>query len=49
MPQLVLPGNVLVEGNPAANGGAGVAIPANAFRTGHAFPNDIAHAASIRD
>ena len=31
-----------VEGNPA---GGGVLIPANAFRTGHAFLNDIAHSA----
>src|SRR6267142_7260552 len=44
-PQLVLPGNVLLEGSPAANGGTGVIVPANAFRTGHAFLNDIAHAA----
>jgi Ca2+-binding RTX toxin-like protein len=42
-PQLIRPGNVLVEGNPAANGGTGVIIPADAFRTGHAFLNDIAH------
>ena len=40
--QLVLPGNALLEGNPAVGG---VAIPANAFRTGHAFLNDIAHSA----
>ncbi len=39
-PQLVLPGNVLLEGNPT---GGGVDIPAEAFRTGHAFLNDIAH------
>ena len=45
-PQLVLPGNVLLEGNPAANAGTGIAIPANAFRTGHAFLNDIAHNAA---
>jgi hypothetical protein len=44
-PRLVLPGNVLLEGNPAANGNTGVIIPANAFRTGHAFLNDIAHSA----
>src|SRR5882762_3241516 len=44
-PQLVLPGNVLLEGNPAANGGAGIDIPANAFRTNHQFLNDIAHSA----
>jgi beta-lactam-binding protein with PASTA domain len=42
-PQLVLPGHVLLEGNPAANGGAGITIPPNALRTGHAFLNDIAH------
>ena len=42
-PQLVLPGNVLLEGDPAANGGLGVDIPGNAFRTGHAFLDDIAH------
>ena len=41
--RLVLPGNVFLEGNPAANGGQGITIPANAFRTGHAFLNDIAH------
>jgi beta-lactam-binding protein with PASTA domain/Ca2+-binding RTX toxin-like protein len=39
-PQMVRPGNVLVEGNPA---GGGVPVPADAFRTGHAFLNDIAH------
>ena len=44
-PRLVLPGNVLLEGNPAANGNTGVIIPANAFRTGHAFLNDVAHSA----
>jgi Ca2+-binding RTX toxin-like protein len=42
-PQLIRPGNVLVEGNPAANGGTGVAVPADAFHTGHGFLNDIAH------
>ena len=45
-PQLVLPGNVLLEGNPAANNGAGISVPANAFRSGHAFLNDIAHNAA---
>ncbi len=45
-PQLILPGNVLLEGDPAANGGAGMSIPATAFRTGHAFLNDIAHNAA---
>ncbi|MFL5302697.1 MAG: peroxidase family protein, partial [Anaeromyxobacteraceae bacterium] len=45
-PQLVRPGNVRVEGDPAANGGAGLDIPADALRTGHAFLNDIAHNAS---
>jgi len=33
----------LVEGNPAANGGLGVLVPANAIFTGHAFLADIAH------
>jgi Ca2+-binding RTX toxin-like protein len=36
----------LVEGNPAANGGLGVLVPANAARTGHAFLDDIAHHAA---
>jgi len=43
--QLVLPGNTLLEGNPAANGGNGVNIPGNVVRTGHAFLDDIAHTA----
>jgi Ca2+-binding RTX toxin-like protein len=42
-PQLVRVGNVPVEGNPAANAGAGITIPGDAIRTGHAFLNDIAH------
>jgi len=42
-PMMIRPGNVLVEGNPAANGGQGVLVPDDAFRTGHAFLNDIAH------
>jgi beta-lactam-binding protein with PASTA domain len=51
MPQLVLAGApgappTFLEGDPAANGGAGVAIPANAFRTNHQFLNDIAHNAA---
>jgi Ca2+-binding RTX toxin-like protein len=33
----------LVEGDPAANGGLGVLVPANVFLTGHAFLADIAH------
>ncbi|MFC5462307.1 peroxidase family protein [Massilia niabensis] len=36
----------LVEGNPAANGGLGVALPADTQRTGHAFLDDIAHSAA---
>jgi beta-lactam-binding protein with PASTA domain len=46
--QLVLPPlapggpNRLLEGDPAANGGKGVLVD-GAFRTGHAFLNDIAH------
>src|SRR5262252_5071898 len=39
MPMMVRPGNVIVEGNPAAP----VAIPTDALRTAHAFLNDIAH------
>ena len=42
-PQMVRPGNVLLEGDPAANGGKGVLVPANVLHTGHAFLNDIAH------
>ncbi|GGK33203.1 hypothetical protein GCM10010124_27420 [Pilimelia terevasa] len=45
-PQIVRPGGVLVEGDPAAGGGAGVAVPADAVRTGHAFLDDIAHHAA---
>src|SRR4051812_39982246 len=45
-PQIMRPGNVLVEGNPVANGGLGIAIPADALRTGHGFLNDIAHNAT---
>jgi Ca2+-binding RTX toxin-like protein len=45
MPQLVTPGG-LVEGDPAADGGNGLPIPANAQRIGTAFLNDIAHAAA---
>ena len=37
--------DVLIEGDPTANGGLGVAIPATALRTGHAFIDDIAHTA----
>lgn len=33
----------LVEGDPTANGGLGVLVPANAIFTGHAFLADIAH------
>jgi Ca2+-binding RTX toxin-like protein len=33
----------LVEGDPTANGGLGVLVPANAVLTGHAFLADIAH------
>jgi beta-lactam-binding protein with PASTA domain len=44
-PQLVTSASplTLLEGNPAANGGLGVSIPATSVRTGHAFLNDIAH------
>jgi Ca2+-binding RTX toxin-like protein len=49
-PQVVFPGPtpnappVLVEGNPAANGGLGISI-VGAIQTGHAFLADIAHTA----
>ncbi|MGH2820414.1 MAG: peroxidase family protein, partial [Actinomycetota bacterium] len=42
-PQIMRPGGGLLEGDPAANGGKGVSVPANALRTGHAFLDDIAH------
>ena len=38
--------DVVVVGDPTANGGQGVLVPANALRTGHAFLNDIAHHAA---
>jgi hypothetical protein len=38
--------DVLLEGNPAANGGQGVFIPVTAPRTGHQFLIDIAHSAN---
>ncbi|MCX6521143.1 MAG: heme peroxidase [Actinobacteria bacterium] len=44
-PQIVTTAG-LVEGNPLANGGNGLTIPANAVRTGHAFLDDIAHHAA---
>ncbi|MHC5347851.1 peroxidase family protein [Metapseudomonas furukawaii] len=44
--QIVLDDGTLLEGNPAANGGLGVVIPGNALFTGHAFLDDIAHAAN---
>jgi hypothetical protein len=33
----------VVEGDPSANGGLGITIPANVIRTHHAFLDDIAH------
>ena len=36
----------LLEGDPTANGGLGVAAPANVLRTGHEFLADIAHTAA---
>ncbi len=41
-PQMVTASG-LVEGDPTANGGLGVLVPANAILTGHAFLADIAH------
>ena len=37
---------LLIEGDPAANGGRGVAIPSNVVPTGHAFLIDVAHSAA---
>ncbi|MCE7913848.1 MAG: heme peroxidase [Nitrosomonas sp. PRO4] len=45
LPQLVLSGNSLLEGNLANP----VNIPGNVVRTGHAFLDDIAHNAAPRD
>jgi len=44
-PLIELQGGGTLEGDPAANGNTGVAIPGNARRTNHAFLDDIAHAA----
>jgi Ca2+-binding RTX toxin-like protein len=41
--------DVLLEGDPAANGGEGVIIPITAPRTGHMFLADIAHSANPFD
>jgi len=41
--------DVVIEGNPAANGGLGVAVPLDAPRTGHMFLADIAHEANPFD
>jgi hypothetical protein len=42
--QIVIAGG-LIEGDPSANGGKGITIPANVVRTGHEFLADIAHTA----
>ncbi len=47
-PQMVTSTGALVEGNPAANGGLGVRVPADVVKTGHAFLDDIAHNAAPR-
>ncbi|WAG80596.1 heme peroxidase [Metapseudomonas furukawaii] len=44
--QIVRADGTFLEGDPTANGGLGVAIPGNALFTGHAFLDDIAHAAN---
>ena len=44
--QLGTTDDVLLEGDPSANGGLGVDIPASTVLTGHAFLDDIAHAAA---
>ncbi|MBD8629355.1 heme peroxidase [Oxalobacteraceae sp. CFBP 8753] len=36
----------LVEGDPAANGGRGIAIPQDTIRTGHQFLIDVAHSSA---
>jgi Ca2+-binding RTX toxin-like protein len=36
----------LVEGDPTANGGKGIAVPADTVRTGHEFLIDVAHSAA---
>jgi hypothetical protein len=46
---MMVTGGGLVEGNPSANGGNGVTVPANVLRTGHAFMDDIAHTAGPRN
>jgi Ca2+-binding RTX toxin-like protein len=38
-----------IEGDPTANGGNGITIPANVVRTNHAFLDDIAHTAVPRN
>lgn len=38
--------DVLLEGDPTANGGLGVNLPPTTIRTGHAFLDDIAHNAA---
>ena len=40
-----MPGGVLVEGDPSANGGLGIST-VGAVRTSHAFLDDIAHHAA---
>lgn len=47
-PQVVFSGNVLVEGDPTANGGLGIDLT-GAVRTGHQFLIDVAHSASPFD
>ncbi|HEX2175106.1 MAG TPA: peroxidase family protein [Nocardioidaceae bacterium] len=42
-PLIVVDENTTVEGDPEADGGLGVLVPANAQRTNHAFLDDIAH------
>ncbi|MFN0280427.1 MAG: peroxidase family protein [Kineosporiaceae bacterium] len=46
-PRLVMPGGVLVEGDPTANGGLGIST-VGSERTNHAFLDDIAHHAAPR-
>ena len=45
-PQIELSDGGVLDGDPAAEGGNGVLVPAGAKRTGHAFLDDIAHHAA---
>ena len=44
--QYVTTGGVLIEGDPAADGGRGTPVPVNVVRSGHEFLIDVAHSAA---